>query len=275
MDRRNFVSTSLLAAAAFSSPSLLGKRYSTANELRRFKGFTSTRPWNFDAASKHLASLGHHQFPVLRAALCSEDEATCCLAACIAKAMNQDALPLLPELVALVQDDQSPSWFRAVIAIGSIGETAQVAAPVLERRLGHSNALMQLDVVNSLVRIQPSRLDGLSDFFHAALDHFELAFPACWMVGELGNQGRRFLPQLEALVLDHATDVRPDIRCEAARAIYKITDNSDLPSVQLGVQTEMQLLTSPDRRIRRIALSRKRTCGPVTAFTQTRSHKSD
>ena len=228
MNRREFVGTALFAAGttvAWPVWSLIS-RQSTTNELRKFKAFTSTKPWAFAAAQTYLDSLGHKRLSVLRAALCCGDDATCCLAACLAKRMNQDALPLLPKLIELAQDDQSPNWFRAVIVIGKIGESAQVAAPALECRLGHSNGLIQLDVVNSLIHIQPSRLGELSDFLHSALDQCELVFPACRIVGELEERGRRFLPQLEVLVLDHATDVRPDIRCEAARAIYKISNNN-------------------------------------------------
>lgn len=39
---------------------------------------------------------------------------------------------MLPELIDLAKDDQSPNWFRAVIAIGKFGESAQVAAPALD-----------------------------------------------------------------------------------------------------------------------------------------------
>ena len=276
MHRREFLNKSLLAAGtAVACPMLLANPAPNDNELNRLTSFVSTKPWNFDAASKYLVSLGHHQIPVLRAAMRCGDSATCCLALCMAKGLKPNALSLLPELVALAQDDQSENWFRAVIAIGKIGPSAQVAAPVLEQLLESPDPLMQLDVVTSLIQIQPSRLDGLSHFVHRALDQLEVVLPACRMVGELEERGRRFVPQLESIVFDNATEVRPDICCEAARAIYKITHNSNSLAVQLGVHAEIQLLTSPDHRIRRIALSRQRTCGPVAPFSQTRSHKTD
>lgn len=225
MARRTFVSSSLLMTGTIVAwPMSLVRQQATAKELSKLKNFTTTKPWNFDAAEIHLTSLGEDRFTVLRAALCSGDDATCCVASVLVKRMEQEALPLLPELIDLAQDDQSPNWFRAVIAIGKFGESAQVAAPALDDRLAASSGLYQLDVVKSLIQIQPSRLDELSEFLHSALDQCELAFPACLIVGELEERGRRFLPQLESLVLDDTTEARPDIRCEAARAICKITN---------------------------------------------------
>jgi len=263
MDRREFVSTSLIAAGtAVTAPTSLVAQHSTDTELGEFNGFTK-KPWDFDGASDYLDSIGDHRFSVLRAALCSTDDATCCLAACMAKRMNQDALPLLAELVALVDDIGSPNWFRAVIVIGQIGTAAEAAGPSLERRLGHPNLQMQLDVVNALSQIQPSRLSELSPFYHVALEQCELAFRACWMVGNLGTGGQRFVPQLESLVFNPPAGIRPDIRCEAARAIYKITRDAALPAVRHGSRVEIQLLNSTDPAIRNIAELRRRSCGPV------------
>jgi hypothetical protein len=118
---------------------------------------------------------------------------------------------------------------------------------------------MQLEVANSLLHIQPDRFDELSKFFHVALDHNELSIRACGMAGELGERGHDFLSQLESLVFDGI----PEVRWEASRAIFKITNNDALASVQFGVQDELHRLHSPDPLIRSMAAFRLRSIGPT------------
>jgi hypothetical protein len=262
MDRRNFVNTSLLVAGTvLTSPSsLVGD---SNNELDKFRQFSS-KPWDLEGAKKYLESLGSQQISVLRKAIRGDDSASCSLAMCLVMRMD-DALALLPELIVLAGDDQHPDWHRAVTAIGNIGLPARTtgATAALESQLDHPNPLNQLDVVNSLVQIDPSRLDEFELFLRTALDpSFGVVFQGCWVVGEFVEQGCRFVPQLEEIVFDPVNC--PDaIRCEAARAIYKITDDSNLPAVQLGVQIENRLLNSLDHRIRSITSSRIQRCGAV------------
>jgi hypothetical protein len=260
MDRREFVRTSsLVAGTAMVCPISLGRQQTITEELITFRGFMLSKPWDFDAAADYLDSLGAPRFPVLRAAMRGDDLATCCFALCMAKRMRQGALPLLPDLVALTHADRTQNWFRAVIAIGKIGKPAQAAAPQLERWLQHDDPWMRLEVANSLLHIQPARFDELSEVFHVALDHNELSIRACGMVGESGERGHRFLPQLESLVYDGI----PEIRWEASRAIFKITNNDTLASVQFGVQDELHRLHSPDPLIRSMAAFRLRSIGPT------------
>lgn len=260
MDRREFVRTSVLVAGtAMVCPISLGRQLSNTEELITFRGFMLSKPWDFDAAVDYLASLGDQRISLLRTAICGDDSATCCFALCMAKRMCHGALPLLPDLVALTQADRTQNWFRAVIAIGKIGEPAQAAAPHLERWLQHDDPWMELEVANSLLHIQPDQFDELSELFHVALDHNELSIRACGMVGELGERGHDFLPQLESLVFDGI----PEVRWEASRAIFKITNNDALESVQFGVQDERHRLHSPDPLIRSMAAFRLRSIGPT------------
>ena len=262
MDRREFVNKSLYATASVAALPVLTLKYSSIDAVKRFHSFAETKPWKFEAATKFIESLGDQCCEVLRAVIADGDSAACCLAVCIVRQMGASALPLLPELVRLAEDEDHADSDRAVITLGKLGPAADLAVPVLEDRLNHSDLRIRLDAANSLIEIQPHRLDEWATVLHVALDDLRTAYRACSMVGDSRNAGSRFVPQLESLVAATSLDVRPDIHCEAARAIFRITGDTELKAVQRALRTEQHLLASPDDRVRNLMAYRP-ICGPA------------
>lgn len=258
MDRRELVNVSLASVGAAAMwPVLKFVQHAlTADALNQFHGFVETRPWRFDAAVEFLESLGDQRCQALRAVITNGNTSACCLAICMVRRLGPSALPLLPELIRIIQEDGHPDSDRAVIALGKIGPSAASAVSVLEDRLNNTDLLIRLDVANSLVEIQPHRMNEWASIFHAGLNDFSTAFRACLIVSEFGGAGVRFVPQLESLVGATSEGVRPDIHCEAARAILRITGDPELNAVQRALRTEQQLLSSPDDRVRRFVASR-------------------
>jgi beta-lactamase regulating signal transducer with metallopeptidase domain len=173
-------------------------------------------------------------------------------AALILSEMGPTAASAVPDLIAVVKENDAPSvWASSALAaaaLGSIGPEARAAVPALFDALQNSNvaageALVQIDPDNP--KLVPAVLDALQKLSgprtpgQSSRNHSVLIFRATGILGKLGPRAAAAIPVLREMLQNTNND--PDTyeyRYGAARALQAIA--ADQPEIVAEANAVLQ-----------------------------------
>ncbi len=197
--------------------------------------------------------------------------------------LGAEAKPVVPQLMEIIERDQSPARLAAIEILGAIGRDSAPAVPILTKSLAHADFHTQYFALRTLAKIGPESKPALPEMLRVlksgpastrknaatalgdlgpqvvgddAVDGLNTAladvvFPvreqAALALGKLGERSRPALPLLREL----ATNKQKSTRAAAAYAVWQIAGDIDfaLPIIL----DEMQRLDNPMEAMRTIA----------------------
>lgn len=178
-------------------------------------------PERVQAALAVLLPIGN-PVPVLVEALADADPNLRLLAVEVLAELEPDER-ILPALVTTLEDHDPLVRIAAVERVVRFRTKAKAALLALERWLADEDERFRISAAAAIVKIDPEQIDRMLPVLVAGLGSKNPLWRgmAAEALGDLGEVAAAALPKLETLLRDECAG----LRCDAAMAMLKITDN--------------------------------------------------